>query len=50
MAGLRCWVLPRDRDEQVDSEGLTSALGVDAAGPAGADEQSHMLPSETHPG
>lgn len=43
VAAPRCWVLPRGRDEQVGSEGLTSAPGVDA------DEGSHMLPSETRP-
>jgi len=41
--------LPWGRDEQVGSEGLTSALGADAAGAAGADERSCVLPGETHP-
>lgn len=45
-----CSALPRGRDEQVGTEGLTSALGVDAAGPAGEDEWIRGLPNKTHPG
>lgn len=48
--GHGCTALPRGRDEQVGSEGLTSALGVDAAGPAGEDEWIRVLPNKTHPG
>lgn len=48
--GHGCSAVPRGRDEQVGSEGLTSALGVDVAGPAAEDEWIRGLPDETHPG